>query len=135
MGNGPMQVLPFPSQPETKNRNCTELLVDSGGPTTFDTFNLSIDQRRLHATGAKWCLLKRGESEWHSAWTVHRSDANKSNKRRLVWIVRYCPSGTTVRSGIRDSFDAAYPIVPASGPGADVPPARRSEDLYAPCFG
>merc|ERR1712216_867952 len=81
--NGAMQVLPFTAQPETASRNCTEFIKDSGGSTDgFDNFNLSLDGSKLNTAGAKWCYMKRGSCEWHSAWTVHRSDANKSQRRR-----------------------------------------------------
>lgn len=134
--NGPMQVLSFVAQPETAYRNCTEFIMDSGGSTAgFDNFNLSLDPSKLNAAGGKWCYLKRGESEWHSAWTVHRSEPNRSCRRRLVWIVRYCPTGTSVRGGVRGSFDEAFPIVPATGAGCEMGPPRQGEDLYAPCFG
>merc|ERR1712232_790972 len=136
--NGAMQVLPFSQQPETSYRNCTELMIDSGGSTAgFDNFNLSLDGSEINAAAAKWCYLEKGQSEWHSAWTAHRSDPNASAKRRLVWIVRYCPTGTTVKGGIRGAFDEGYPLIPAVGLGCDpqVPPVRSTEDVYAPCFG
>jgi len=134
--NGAMQVLPFSAQPETKGRNCTELIQDSGGSTHgFDNFNLSVDGSKLNVMGARLCCIKRGMCEWHSAWTVHRSDPNKSPRRRLVWIVRYCATGTSIRPGVRGSFDETFPIVPAGGRGCDRGPVREGEDLYAPCFG
>lgn len=144
---GAMQVLPFTAQPETKNRNVTELLEDSGNyninDDAYDKFNLTIDKTKLNADKAKWIWLKRGQCEWHTAFNVHRSDANTSERRRLAWIVRYCPTGTTVQPGLRGAFDKDYYIMPVAGRGAAEAAERLSKelaaqicaDIYKPCYG
>ena len=87
------------------------------------------------------------------------------HRRRLVWIVRYCPTGTRIIPGIRGAFDETYPLVPVMGDGVQRQQqpmeegegeghARRErwklqkiyldgkgdndgvdEAIYAPCFG
>lgn len=134
--NGAMEVLPYSAQPESKGRNVTEFLLDSGGATEFSNFNLSLDPTQLNLAGRRTVCVKRGEAEWHSAWTCHRSDPNTSERRRLAWIVRYCPTGTRVVSGIRGSFGSDYQLVPVCGRGAlDAPPLAGVVDKYRPCFG
>lgn len=49
--------------------------------------------------------------------------------------MRYVPTGTRVRPGVRGSFDAAYPIVAVGGAGAAAAVARPDAPRYAPCFG
>lgn len=144
---GAMQVLPFSAQPETKDRNVTELLVDSGEynmkDDAFDKFNLTIDAAKLNEGKAQWVWLRRGQCEWHTAFNVHRSDANTSQRRRLAWIVRYCPTGTTVQPGLRGAFDRDYYIMPVAGRGAAEAAERLSAelagrsraDIYRPCYG
>ena len=80
-------------------------------------------------------LLKRGEASWHSAWTIHRSDPNHSERRRLAWIVRYCPTGTAVQPGLRGSFGADYKFIPVAGRGAVAEVPEPGRERYAPCFG
>ena len=76
--NGRMEVLQFSKQPNSKGRNATECIVDSGGDTSgFDNFNLSLDPTMLNTRGSRSVILKRGQSSWHSAWTIHRSNPNK----------------------------------------------------------
>lgn len=135
--NGPMDVLPFPAQPESKGRNATEMIIDSGGDTAgFDNFNLSLDAAKLNVGGARRVLIPRGSAEWHSAWTIHRSDPNRSDRRRMAWIVRYVPTGTTVIPGLRATFDASYRILPVSGRGAvSSVSADGPHGIYSPCFG
>jgi ectoine hydroxylase-related dioxygenase (phytanoyl-CoA dioxygenase family) len=131
--NGAMEVLPFEAQPETRNRNCTEFVENAGGNTDgFNNFNLSIRAEAINANGAKLCCLKRGDTEWHSAWMCHRSGPNKSNRRRMAWIVRYVPTGTIVVGGIRGSFDDSYEFVSAID--ATSPP-KFGQNVYTPCFG
>jgi hypothetical protein len=133
---GVMEVLPFSSAPATRGRSVRELVEDRGGFTGgYDTFNLVLDASRLDTSGRRRVLLRRGEAEWHSAHVVHRSDANASQRRRLVWIVRYVPTGTVVRAGERSTFDADFPIVPVLGRGATDAVARPAMERYAPCFG
>jgi ectoine hydroxylase-related dioxygenase (phytanoyl-CoA dioxygenase family) len=148
---GVMEVLPFSAAPATRNRSATELVVDSGGSTdAYDNFNLQIDVARLGAAasaggcgvgvgvgGGRRVIVARGEAEWHSAFVVHRSDANASQRRRLAWIVRYVPTGTAVAAGRRGAFGADFPLVPICGRGADCArePCRPSLERYAPCFG
>eukprot|EP01001_Neometanema_parovale_P006006 NODE_2396_length_1430_cov_90.110176_g2279_i0.p1 GENE.NODE_2396_length_1430_cov_90.110176_g2279_i0~~NODE_2396_length_1430_cov_90.110176_g2279_i0.p1 ORF type:complete len:236 (-),score=11.43 NODE_2396_length_1430_cov_90.110176_g2279_i0:51-758(-) len=116
-----MEVLSFAAQPESRGRNMPpEFVVDSGGSTKgFDNFNLSIDSSKLNEQGKRAVLVKRGEAEFHSAWTIHRSDPNMSDSRRMAWIVRYCPTGTRICAGVRGSFDEQYPLVPVLGRGSD----------------
>lgn len=120
--------------------------------TRFLLFFLVNPNRPLGTdlTKSTWCHLKRGEAEMHSAWTLHRSDPNTSDRRRCAWIVRYCPTGTRVVPGMRDSFPADYNIVPVRGKGAlsTAPNAVLNDGCsgcnvdgdvqarrYAPCFG
>lgn len=134
--NGVMEVLPFTKQPNSKCRNITECMLDSGGDTSgFDNFNLSIDPKKINNTAGRAVMLKRGQAEWHSAWTLHRSDPNKSTNRRMAWIVRYCPTGTKVQPGLRGSFGADYRFVPIAGAGAVTAPPEPHRERYAPCFG
>ena len=91
--------------------------------------------------------IQRGEAEFHSAYTIHRSDPNRSTMRRLAWIVRYCATGTRVVPGVRGSFDEGYRLVPVMGPDAALEPeglhsvddkeedGRVVRSIYAPCFG
>eukprot|EP00747_Dinoflagellata_sp_TGD_P168983 gnl/TRDRNA2_/TRDRNA2_196726_c0_seq1.p1 gnl/TRDRNA2_/TRDRNA2_196726_c0~~gnl/TRDRNA2_/TRDRNA2_196726_c0_seq1.p1 ORF type:complete len:340 (-),score=58.84 gnl/TRDRNA2_/TRDRNA2_196726_c0_seq1:123-1094(-) len=144
---GAMQVLPFTAQPETKDRNVTELLEDSGdyniNDDAYDKFNLTIDKAKLNENGARWVWLRRGQCEWHTAFNVHRSDANTSQRRRLAWIVRYCPTGTRVQPGLRGAFDKDYYIMPVAGRGAAEAAEKLSKeiaaqecsDIYRPCYG
>ena len=137
---GVMEVLPYSAAPATRDRSARELVVDTGGDTAaYDNFNLQLDATRLDTRGALRVVVARGEAELHSAFVVHRSDANKSSKRRLVWIVRYVPTGTTVAAGRRATFGADFPLVPVCGRGADDPaalePCRPALERYAPCFG
>lgn len=134
--NGGMDVLGFTAQPESRDRNVDEFVLDAGGDTSgFDNFNLSIDASKLNADKARGVHIRRGEAEWHSAYTIHRSSANRSDRRRLAFIVRYVPTGTTVRPGVRGSFDSDYPLVPVAGTGASDAVARPNALRYSPCFG
>ena len=136
LDNGPVYFLPFPAQPDSDGRNVEELVLDAGGGTDgFDNFNLSLDATRLNEAGAVPVLLERGDASWHGAWTIHRSDTNASDRRRLAFIVRYVPTGTRVAGGVRGSFDESYDFVPASGPGSDETRPPAAGDAYAPCFG
>ena len=123
--NGGMEVLSFTQLPESRNAHLdkNEFVIDSGGSTQgFDNFNLSIREDKLFAgkdsqdrKGRHEVYIKRGESEWHSSWTVHRSGPNKSKtRRRMAWIVRYVPTGTGVVGGVRGSFDENFPLVEVS---------------------
>ena len=68
--NGPMDVLPYAAQPESRGRSVDELVVDAGGSTDgFDNFNLSVDAAKLNVSGARKVLLRRGDAEAHSART------------------------------------------------------------------
>lgn len=132
-------MLPFSAQPESRGRNVEEFVVDAGGDTAgFDNFNLSLDAARLNGGGARPVLVARGDAEWHSAWTCHRSEANRSAARRLAFIVRYVPAGTTVVGGVRGAFGDDYELVGAGAADASPPlgpgPAGGG-DVYAPCFG
>jgi hypothetical protein len=136
LDNGKMEVLPFSVQPNSKGRNVTECMLDAGGDTSgFDNFNLSVDPGKLNVEGSRPVLLRRGQASWHSAWTIHRSDPNRSSTRRMAWIVRYCPTGTKVQPGIRGSFGADYKFVPVAGSGAETTLPEPSRERYAPCFG
>ena len=93
----------------------------------------------------KGVFIRRGEAEFHSAWTIHRSDPNHSDRRRMAWIVRYCPTGTKIIDGIRGAFTSEYPLIPVMGKGADdkniysrlesFSEAQHRESFYSPCFG
>jgi ectoine hydroxylase-related dioxygenase (phytanoyl-CoA dioxygenase family) len=134
--NGPMDVLPFSACPASRGRNVDELLIrtNSSDDSGFDNFNITLDGSKL--SGARRVLIKRGEAEFHSAWTIHRSDPNRSSVRRLAFIVRYCATGTIVQPGIRGSFDADYKIVPVAGEGVAGPPDRATGlRVYEPCMG
>jgi ectoine hydroxylase-related dioxygenase (phytanoyl-CoA dioxygenase family) len=142
--SGVMEVVPYSAAPCTRGASaCGRAVVDTGGSTrAFDNFNKLIDVDALGARaarGARRVVLRRGEAEWHSAFVVHRSAANTSAaRRRLAWIVRYVPTGTVVVPGVRDAFDAAYPLVPVCGRGAERSAGVRfpdARDRYAPCFG
>ncbi|CAK9079943.1 unnamed protein product [Durusdinium trenchii] len=150
--NGAMEVLPFSAQPESRRNLPQEFILDSGGSTkAFDNFNLSLDSSKLNVAQKRPVLLQRGEAEFHSAYTIHRSEPNRSERRRLAWIVRYCPTGSQVVPGIRDSFDEDYPLVPVLGRGAVEAPAGAlrlegaegaaafpglaAREIYLPCFG
>ena len=137
---GVMEVLPFSAAPATRGRSARELVIDKGGDTkAYDNFNLVLDATRFDTSGARRVVVARGEAEWHSAFVVHRSEANSSQRRRLVWIVRYVPTGTAVAAGRRETFGADYPLVPVCGRGADAAaaaePCRPALERYAPCFG
>ena len=147
--NGGMEVLSFTAQPESKNQNVPkEFILNSGGETKgFDNFNLTLDENKLNVKCKKSVFVKRGEAEFHSAWTIHRSDPNHSSRRRMAWIVRYCPTGTKIGEGVRGSFDSKYPLIPVCGKGVDKDSNHdnlfsilKSTDLekdkvYAPCYG
>jgi len=137
--SGIMEVLPFSAAPATRDRDVRELVVDAGGDTDgFDNFNLALDAARLDVSGKRRVVMARGEAEWHGAHVVHRSDANTSARRRLVWIVRYVATGTRVRAGVRGAFGAGYRLVPACGRGDDEVASEASAEggaRYAPCFG
>ena len=147
--NGAMEVLPFSAQPESENRCVPEgFILDSGGSTKgFDNFNLTLNQEKLNAQRKKSVFIRRGEAEFHSSWTIHRSDPNRSSRRRMAWIVRYCPTGTKVIEGIRGSFNSQYPLIPVMGKGSNqhaIDDSRVSllnisqkenDKLYSPCFG
>ncbi|CAJ1450604.1 unnamed protein product [Effrenium voratum] len=142
--NGAMEVLPFSAQPESCQTLPKEFVVDSGGSTDgFDNFNLSLDETKLNVSKRRRVSIQRGEAEFHSAYTIHRSDANRSDVRRMAWIVRYCATGTRVVPGVRGSFDGGYQLVPlaakaklrlcsVSDKGED---GRVLRSIYAPCFG
>ena len=145
--NGAMEILPFSAQPESANR-CVppDFILDSGGNTKgFDNFNLTLDKQKLNVQSKKGVFIRRGEAEFHSAWTIHRSDPNHSDRRRMAWIVRYCPTGTKIIDGIRGSFTSEYPLIPVMGKGADdkniysslesFSEAAQRESFYSPCFG
>ena len=147
--NGAMEVLPFSVQPESASRSVPENFIHNAGGNTkgFDNFNLTLDSSKLNVNQGKGVFLNRGEAEFHSAFTIHRSDPNRSSRRRMAWIVRYCPTGTQVVGGIRGAFDSDYPLIPVMGEGAHandlndnlIPITNVSEtidkDIYAPCFG
>ena len=136
--NGPMDVLPFSACPASRGRNVDEMLTrtNDSDDSGFDNFNITLDSSKLDSSGARRVLIKRGEAEFHSAWTIHRSDPNLSSSRRLAFIVRFCPTGTTVQPGIRGSFDADYKIVPVAGKGVTGPPDRATgRSIYEPCMG
>ena len=111
----------------------------------FDNFNLSLDESKLNVGKRRRVTIQRGEAEFHSAYTIHRSDPNRSTMRRLAWIVRYCATGTRVVPGVRGSFDEGYRLVPVMGRGAveleglhsvdDKEDGRVVRSIYAPCFG
>ena len=145
--NGAMEILPFSAQPESANR-CVppDFILDSGGSTKgFDNFNLTLDKQKLNVESKKGVFIRRGEAEFHSAWTIHRSDPNHSDRRRMAWIVRYCPTGTKIIDGIRGAFTSEYPLIPVMGKGADdkniysslesFSEAAQRESFYSPCFG
>ena len=149
--NGAMEILPFSAQPESKNRSVPEdFILNSGGCTKgFDNFNLTLNAKKLNVMGKKSVFINRGEAEFHSAWTIHRSDENRSSRRRMVWIVRYCPTGTKVIDGIRGAFTSNYPLIPVMGKGSNDKDfygklnsvldtsykPSSNHDFYAPCFG
>ena len=147
--NGAMDVLSFSAQPESAYKNVPEdFILNSGGSTKgFDNFNLTLSASKLNGHMKKSVLIKRGEAEFHSAWTIHRSDPNHSSRRRMAWIVRYCPTGTKIVDGIRGAFNSNYPLIPVLGKGSDDKdlsknlhtvenvPYIRDADFYAPCFG
>eukprot|EP00434_Breviolum_minutum_P033563 symbB.v1.2.029700.t1/scaffold3180.1/size61892/1 len=113
-----MEVLSFRSQPESCRNLPKEFILDSGGSTNgFDNFNLSLDESKLNVTKRRRVCIQRGEAEFHSAYTIHRSDPNRSASRRMAWIVRYCATGTRVVPGVRGSFDEGYRLVPVMGRG------------------
>ena len=118
--NGPMDVLSFSACPESRDKNVpTSFIKDSGGSTkAFDNFNLSLDEKHLKPELKRRVCIKRGEVEWHSAYTVHRSDPNLGDRRRMAFIVRYIPTGTRVVSNVRGSFDEDYFLMPVAGKGA-----------------
>ena len=113
----------------------------------FDNFNLSLDESKLNVGKRRRVTIQRGEAEFHSAYTIHRSDPNRSALRRLAWIVRYCATGTRVVPGVRGSFDESSRLVPVMGRGAAAEPeglhsvedkeedGRVVRSIYAPCFG
>ena len=145
--NGAMEVLPFSAQPESEKRNVPEeFILNSGGSTKgFDNFNLTLSASKLNVEMKKSVFIKRGEAEFHSAWTIHRSDPNHSSRRRMAWIVRYCPSGTQIVEGIRGAFNSSYPLIPVMGKGSDNTDNNlftvdknshlTNKDFYVPCFG
>ena len=147
--NGAMEVLPCSVQPESANKSVPEdFILNSGGSTKgFDNFNLTLNEHKLNAKGKKSVSIKRGEAEFHSSWTIHRSDPNISNRRRMAWIVRYCPTGTQVIEGIRGAFNSQYPLIPVMGKGVNHQDIEKShvslsnmsqiekDKLYSPCFG
>eukprot|EP00929_Paragymnodinium_shiwhaense_P086375 TRINITY_DN46907_c0_g1_i1.p1 TRINITY_DN46907_c0_g1~~TRINITY_DN46907_c0_g1_i1.p1 ORF type:complete len:361 (+),score=29.02 TRINITY_DN46907_c0_g1_i1:95-1177(+) len=161
--NGPMDVLPFSVQPETKDGFVPkDFIVNSGGDVSgFSNFNLSLEASKLKGASQKRCvLLQKGEAEFHSAWTVHRSDPNRSKtQRRMAWIVRYCPEDTEIVPGVRGAFGSDYPLLLAESYDSSerrqhssradfertlaklegTPDQALTEDeraaLYAPCFG
>ena len=147
--NGGMEILSFTAQPESRHRNVPkDFILNSGGDTKgFDNFNLTLDENKLNKKSKRSVFIKRGEAEFHSAWTVHRSDPNRSSRRRMAWIVRYCPTGTKVVAGMRGSFDSNYPLIPVLGMGAEKDSVYESlstitnftdlekEKIYAPCYG
>lgn len=120
--------------------------VDHSG---FDNFNLSLDESKLNVTKRRRVCIQRGEAEFHSAYTIHRSDPNRSASRRMAWIVRYCATGTRVVPGVRGSFDEGYRLVPVMGRGTTpvdqlqgfCSVSEKEEDgralrsIYRPCFG
>ena len=144
-----MEVLSFTSQPESRNKNVPkEFILNSGGSTKgFDNFNLTLNKEKLNEKFKKSVFIKRGEAEFHSAWTIHRSDPNRSNRRRMAWIVRYCPTGTKIVEGVRGAFDSKYPLIPVHGKGAEYHAINQklssvfmlndfeNEQIYAPCYG
>merc|ERR1712166_163602 len=136
--NGPMTVLPFSACPASRGRNVDEMLIktNSADDSGFDNFNITLDSSKLETRGAQEVLMSRGDAEWHSAWTIHRSAPNPSAARRMAFIVRYVPTGTRVQPGVRGSFDADYHIVAVAGQGAEQPPvAAEGVHVYAPCVG
>jgi len=150
-GNGPMELLGFNAYPASRGKNIKVAVDTTVVSAGFDNFNITATfTEGTDLTKSTWCHLKRGEAEMHSAWTLHRSDPNTSDRRRCAWIVRYCPTGTRVVPGMRDSFPADYNIVPVRGKGAlsTAPNAVLNDGCsgcnvdgdvqarrYAPCFG
>lgn len=108
----------------------------------FDNFNLSLDESKLNVSKRRRVSIQRGEAEFHSAYTIHRSDPNRSaSSRRMAWIVRYCATGTRVVPGVRGSFDESYRLVPVGAQCdglrsvSDEENGRVLRSIYAPCFG
>lgn len=126
-----MEVIPFSEQPNSRLRNVTECMIKHDR----EKFNLSLDPAKINTPGSRKVLLSRGQSSWHSAWNIHKSSPNKSSCRRLAWIVRYVPTGTTVKGGVRDAFGADYQIVPVAGAGSSSKLAQPHRERYAPCLG
>lgn len=108
----------------------------------FDNFNLSLDETKLNVSKRRRVSIQRGEAEFHSAYTIHRSDPNRSaSSRRMAWIVRYCATGTRVVPGVRGSFDESYRLVPVGAQCDGLRSVSEEENgrvlrsIYAPCFG
>ena len=84
---------------------------------------------------SSWSTIHLSQAEFHSAWTVHASEPNRSAHRRLAWVVRYVPTGTKVVPGHRGSFGADYIMTPVSGKGALRSAPYLGQALYSPCYG
>lgn len=124
--NGPMDVLPYSAQPESRGRNVDELVVDAGGSTAgFDNFNLSVDAAKLNVSGTRKVLLRRGDAEAHSARTgvrrryVRRKRGPRPRRGRSTGRTRTGAAGGASRSSC-----ATCPRARACGRACGAPSTR-----------
>lgn len=74
-------------------------------------FDLRIPERFIPTESARSMSLKSGYGEFHTAFTLHMSPPNLSDRRRCAWIVRYCPAETVVIPGRRAAFGADHNLI------------------------
>lgn len=59
------------------------------GTNVFDT---ELDRSEFDESKAVDLELEEGECSFHDAWTIHGSEANRSNMRRCGYTMRYMPA-------------------------------------------
>ena len=126
--NAALQIIP-------RSHLNAQVPFDTSLPDENNVLNQTVKEPAKWGDEPHTLELKAGEMSLHSDWLLHGSDPNHSERRRLAWIVRYCPTGTAVQPGLRGSFGADYKFIPVAGRGAVAEVPEPGRERYAPCFG
>lgn len=109
--NGCMKMVPFTGDAYRNGQDLPLEKIESKTDNSKIRFDLQIPDRFIPTESVFSMALKRGYGEFHTAYTLHMSPENLSDRRRCAWIVRYCPAETVVVPGRREMFGADYELL------------------------
>jgi len=111
--NGAMDMFTFSAVPESRGKNLPKIQLAEEVSTEFF---IKMDPAALASLPTEKAVkmeLKRGQAEFHSAFTLHHSNPNKSkDQRRCAFIARYIPDYVVIPpNSWRKMFHENYPLL------------------------